>query len=177
MNSANLVVMLQESNLLRGWVCMTTVIVGCLGCQPGWQAATYPVSGSITINGEPPVGAVVTLIPTGDKVDERNSKPWAVVDEQGQFTLQTYLKEDGAPAGDYIVTVKWPWDVKDMSQAMSDRLGGAYAFPDKSDIRVTIARAPTVLAPIEIVKAKVANKPGSDRRNNAAGPPGPSTPK
>lgn len=176
MKPANFAAMLNECMILRGWACMAIVLVGCVGCQPDWQAATYPASGSITINGARPSGAVVTLFPTGDKVDERNSKPWAVVDEQGQFTLQTYVKEDGAPAGDYIVTVKWPWDVNDMSQAMSDRLGGAYAFPGKSELRVTIAAAPTVLKPIEIVKAKVANKPSSDRRN-AAGPPGPSTSK
>ena len=34
--------------------------------------------------------------------------PRATVDKQGNFSLTTYEQADGAPPGEYLVTVEWP---------------------------------------------------------------------
>jgi len=145
----------------------------CMGCGEDWQAETHPVTGKVTVNGKAPEGAVVTLYPVGEKVDKRNSKPWGIVDGDGVFDLQTYEKADGAPVGEYVVTIKWPWDVNDMSQAMTDRLGKAYSNPDKSKWPVTIEEGENILDPIEITGAKVEMKPPSKTGGKVPGPPGP----
>ena len=164
----------RPSGLVSYWfLCLG--LASAVGCQPSWQAATHPVAGSLMVNGQPASGAVVTLYPVGEKVDTRNSKPWGVVDAAGEFRLQTYVKEDGAPAGEYMLTVKWPWDVNDMSQALSDRLGGRLALPDKSEIQVQVIAGDNQLEPIAIDGVRLATKPAAAGGRRVAGPPGPMT--
>lgn len=147
-----------------------TMTITCLGCGgEDWQAATHPAQGRITINGEPPAGAVIELHSTGEQPDVRNSRPWAVVQEDGSYTLSTYETGDGAPVGDYAVTVRWPPDVSQPS--LADRLSGAYATPDRSRWTVTIAEGQNDLPPIEITGAKVLSK--EQAQSPRAGPPGP----
>jgi hypothetical protein len=145
----------------------TALCQGCGGEQ--WQAETYPASGRITINGEPPEGAVVELHATDEGPDVRNSRPWAVVEEDGTFTLSTYERGDGAPPGEYAVTVKWPPDVSQPS--LADRLAGAYARPEQSRWEVTISEGENQLPPIEITGATVQSKEGARPPRRA--PPGP----
>jgi hypothetical protein len=128
-----------------------TLFPGCGG--EDWHAETYPAHGRVTINGEPAAGAVVELHATGEKPDVRNSRPWAVVEDDGAYTLSTYEKGDGAPPGDYALTVRWPPDVSQPS--LADRLGGAYATPAQSQWSVTISEGDNQLPPVEITGAKV----------------------
>ena len=137
-----------------GLVAACLVLAGGCGGED-WQAETFPASGRITVNGQPPAGAVVTLHPLTDKVDQRGSNPWGIVQEDGTFPLSTYAQGDGAPAGEYAVTVRWPQDVTDMAAALSDRLGGAYAQRDNSPWRVTITEGDNQLPPIEIEGARL----------------------
>lgn len=127
--------------------------LACLGCGQDWQAPTHPAKGQITINGEPPVGAVVELHSTGEQPDVRNSRPWAIVQADGSYTLTTYETADGAPIGQYAVIVKWPPDVSKPS--LEDRLRGAYARSERSRWKVTIAEGDNELPPIAITGAKV----------------------
>lgn len=146
-----------------------TAAVACSGCGENWKAATYPARGTITINGEPPAGAVVELRSAGEQPDVRNSRPWAVVQEDGSYSLSTYEKGDGAPAGTYKVVVRWPPDVSQPS--LADRLGGAYATPERSRWVVIVSEVENDLPPVEITGAKVLPK----EKASAGGrmPPGP----
>lgn len=145
-------------------VCLT-----CLGCGGDWQAETHPAGGQISVNGEPPAGAVVELHATGEAVDVRNSRPWAIVQEDGSYTLSTYERNDGAPVGEYAVTVRWPPDVSQPS--LSDRLNNAYVDPSRSQWKVTISEGDNELPPIEITGAKVLSEEQANRAGTA--PPGP----
>lgn len=128
----------------------------CLGCGENWQAETYPAHGRITINGEAPNGAVIELYATGEAVDVRNSRPWAIVQEDGTYALSTYERGDGAPAGQYAVTVRWPPDVSQPS--LADRLGGAFVRPERSRWGVTVGEGENELPPIEITGAQISSK-------------------
>lgn len=143
------------------------LFAGCGGDD--WEVATYPAQGRILINGEPPAGAVLELHAVGDEPDVRNSRPWAIVQDNGSFTLTTYESGDGAPAGEYAVTVRWPPDVAQPS--LADRLGGAYATVERSPSKVTISRGENLIPPIEIEKAKVQSKEAMSAPS--ALPPGP----
>lgn len=141
---------------IKGWFAVAVCML-CSGCGgDDWQASTYPASGQISINGQPPAGAVVELHAVGEVPDARNSRPWAVVQDDGSFTLTTYEAGDGAPVGEYAVTVRWPPDVSQPS--LADRLGGAYATTERSRWNVTISNGDNALAPIEIDDAKVQSK-------------------
>lgn len=138
------------------------VVLACAaasGCGEGWEADTYPASGQVSVNGRPAAGSLVQLHSVGKGPDERNSRPWGLVKDDGTFTLSTYEAGDGAPAGDYVVTITWPDDPSVPS--MADRLGFRYAQPGQSPWKVTIREGENTLPPIEIVDAKI----------DAAGPP------
>jgi len=149
-----------SSKSLHNTACTTIWLacLACLGCGEDWQAETHPVIGRVNINGQAPEGAVVTLYTTGEKVDERNSRPWGVVQHDGSFTLTTYDKGDGAPVGTYKLTIKWPEDLSKPSTAMTDRLGGKFARPEQSQWTVTIEEGNNELELIEITGVKVQTK-------------------
>lgn len=129
-------------------VCLTGI-----GCGDGWRAKTYPAAGRLTINGVAPEGARVHLHSVGQKVDQRNSSPWGIVQKDGTYTLSTYEKGDGAPPGEYKVTLRWPFEPN--APDLGDRLGYAFATPEKSKWQVTIKEGDNQLPPIEVTGAKV----------------------
>lgn len=131
-----------------------------IGCSDGWQAKTYPAAGRVTINGMAPEGARVHLHPVGKKVDQRNSSPWGIVQKDGKFTLSTYQKGDGAPLGEYKVTLRWPFEPNEPD--LGDRLGFAFTTPEKSQWQVTITTGDNELPPIQLTGIKVqTSRPGS----------------
>lgn len=146
------------------------VLCSCLGCGgEDWHADTHPARGRVTINGEPAEGAVVELHPQGERPDVRNSRPWAVVQQDGSYTLSTYETGDGAPAGAYAATVRWPPDVSQPS--LADRLDGAYATPQRSRWTFDVVEGDNALPPIEIQGVAVQSQERADASRQA--PPGP----
>jgi hypothetical protein len=119
----------------------------------------YPVRGVLRVNGEPAGGALVAFYcttPFGKTI-----VPSAVTDEDGSFNLTTYKPRDGAPAGDYEVTVTWPesrhgWRVE------GDRLNRAFADPKVSGLRAHVEpTSSNELPPFEL-KAKVKPPPNAN---------------
>src|SRR5437870_9683877 len=79
----------------------------CLSCAG--KESLNPVQGKLLYKNQPMSGALVTFHPKG--ADEVSAvRPTGLVKEDGTFTLATGQKE-GAPAGDYVVTVIWPEEV------------------------------------------------------------------
>src|SRR3954454_14523350 len=80
--------------------CVAALVAGCAGKKTSPQ----PVSGQVLVDGKPAPRAQVTFHPTDDK---NPARPTGQVDEQGRFTLTTERSGDGAPSGEYRVTVVW----------------------------------------------------------------------
>lgn len=100
--------------------CGALFLAGCGG--EAWHAETYPASGKVLINGEPAADVVVELRAVGEQPDSRGSRPWGIVQPDVTFLLTTYENGDGAPPGDYAVTLRWPSDISTPSHF--DRLAG-----------------------------------------------------
>lgn len=98
------------------------------------KPATYPVTGRVTFEGNPAAGAVVILHPTNASAE----RPRAKADAKGEFTLTTFANGDGAPAGEYAVTVEWR-KADDHPEQGVDLLPAAYGDPKTSKLRATIA--------------------------------------
>lgn len=75
------------------------VLVGCAGGQG--KLGTVPVSGTVTLDGQPVPGATVTFKPKSS--DGRAAS--AVTDTNGRFTLTTVQGGDGALPGSYGVAI------------------------------------------------------------------------
>lgn len=132
----------------------TLAAVGLLGCSKGPElpdhaVPTHPVTGTLTYKGSPMGGAHVTFYSSGpagrDKVN-----PSAIADGEGKYTLTTFVANDGAPVGQYTVTVYWPTEVKGKQPEVDpplppDRLKRVYADQKTSKLRSTVQNQNNVI--------------------------------
>ena len=130
------------------------LILVLLGCsQAGQGPKLYPVKGQVFLKDKPATGARLVLIPVDDPKAE---KPSAIVDENGSFQLATRQPGDGAPAGEYRVSITWFERRKidprkeDDTQQFVDKLGGRYADPKASKLMVKITEGPNELPPFKL---------------------------
>jgi hypothetical protein len=73
------------------------------GVSTAKRKATLPVRGFAYFEGSPMPGAIVTFSAGGGK----GTNAVGVVEADGSFKLSTYTAFDGAPAGDYVISVNW----------------------------------------------------------------------
>jgi hypothetical protein len=103
--------------------------------EPGMavkRLPTFPVQGRAFYEGTPMAGAVVTLtVPSAGK---KGAKATGVVEADGSFKLTTYKAFDGAPAGEYEISLSWREDGK----TGPSLLPAKYAAPATSGLRTTI---------------------------------------
>jgi hypothetical protein len=85
-----------------GWFLLTLAVV-CAGCSKSGPTL-YPVRGKILFEGQAARGATLVLHPLSNS-DPKAIKPRAFVDRDGTFEVFTFAGGDGAPAGEYVVTV------------------------------------------------------------------------
>lgn len=78
--------------------------VGC-GRSEATRLAVYPVKGQVTLNGKPLSNALVVLHPKA-ATPGSTTTPRATTDQNGQFEVSTYDSKDGAPVGEYAVTIQ-----------------------------------------------------------------------
>ncbi len=137
---------------------VTSLLACCImltGCGGDEVADTYPVSGTVTYQGRPAEGAEVVLYRIGDTpLAGKSPIPSGTVGADGAFQLRSFSPGDGAPAGDYQVTVVWPEPVKpgvnSESVDRADKLRGKYADPGNSGLTATVSAASTTLPPIDL---------------------------
>ena len=116
----------------------------------------FPVKGHLSVKGQVPSGAFVVLHPKNGTATSPNGevvRPRAVVGPDGSFQLGSYDSVDGAPSGEYSVTVEWRKIVK--SNDGSPVLGPnvvppKYARPETSPVSIRIAEKSNELAPITL---------------------------
>jgi len=125
------------------FVCLVAFFVLCpTGCQGG-RKPVYPVHGKVTDkDNKPAVGAVVMFNPVPND-DPQANKPNAVVGEDGTFGLQTYERDDGAPAGEYVLTIEWrTQNTKSFgpNKLGEDQLKGRYSDPKTSKLKFTVEK-------------------------------------
>lgn len=119
------------------------------GCGKRLKPA-YPVSGKVFVGADkkPATGAFVVFHPV--KTDDGDVvRPMAEVDDEGRFALTTRKANDGAPAGDYTITIVWHGKRKSLFEPEEDdRFEGAYADPKASNFRFTVHAGPNNEVPV-----------------------------
>lgn len=122
------------------FVCM--VLVGCGDGNPKIVATKGSVK---TKSGKPCVGAMVVFHPI-DQGRENDPKPVGSVNEDGTFILTTKVQNDGAPIGNYNVTVVWNAKAKESRLQISaegaagqDQLGHRYGDPRNPKLKATVS--------------------------------------
>ena len=128
--------------VLTRWAAVLALIVCSCG---GGRTPVYPVRG----RDKPATGALVVVFHPADGDDPAAPRPVAQVDDQGAFRLTTYAEGDGAPAGDYAVTILWPAPRKTpLDPEGPDQLKGRYGNPKTAKIRFKVERQPHNEVPV-----------------------------
>jgi hypothetical protein len=147
-----------EINWKKVGICAAIVLLLGVGVYyffflRGGTQRTYPVEGIVRYQGQPAVGARVTLFP--EKKTRNSIFSTGVVKEDGSFKLTTYKTDDGCPVGKYQVTIirghldkeKYdelskthsPEQIGQIAQAMTrDPLYEKYATPGTSGLKAEI---------------------------------------
>lgn len=119
-----------------------------VGCEPGKPAAV-PAGGKVMFKKTTPAaGALVVFHPTDPAVEKTiGGKPFATVKEDGTFTLTSYAEGDGAPEGEYGVTVDWRvkgketgFSIGDSGSAGTPKLKPKYSNPQQPFTKVTVKK-------------------------------------
>ena len=82
------------------------LLLAALGCN--WNSGIVPVSGSVTLNGQPLVGASVSFQPVSPRENERPAASGSAgkTDVTGHFTLRLIdPDQEGALIGKHTVTI------------------------------------------------------------------------
>lgn len=136
---------------------LLTILSGILvfaGCGKG-KLAVHPVTGVVRVDGKPAPGAMVILCPVGGSDKLQRERPYGTADGEGKFTLTTFDKGDGAPAGEYKVLVQWmappkPGADRDRGEGSPDRLRGKYMNLANSQLHATVGSGATELPPFDL---------------------------
>ena len=122
------------------------------------QLPVYPVKGQVALNGEPTDGAFLVFHPVageatkGDKTTGEPLRPRAQVKSDGSFELTTYQAQDGAPAGEYAVTVEWRKLIQNGKDASPgpNVIPSQYSQATSTPIKITVNTSPNAIDPIKI---------------------------
>src|SRR5688500_9516347 len=82
---------------------LTTIMAAAGGC--GSAARCHPVRGRVLLGKVPIAEAKVVFHPLDGQLPG-GQRPQAFTDEHGRFTLMTERPGDGAPEGEYAITVE-----------------------------------------------------------------------
>jgi prepilin-type processing-associated H-X9-DG protein len=119
-----------------------------------------PVRGSILVDGKPAVGAIACFHPRNDP-SPRAQRSYGRVGRNGAYSLTTFAKDDGAPQGEYVVTVYWadgggePHGGEETSSLRPDLLHGRFAARESSPLRATIGDKAVEFAPLDLGSSDV----------------------
>ena len=130
------------------------LVIAVFGCSGQLKPpAAEPVMGSVTQKGKPAAGIVVKFHPQFE-MGRVKFTPSGETGQDGKFILNTGAAGNGAPRGDYIVTLEKPRIVSDRQnsgiETEVDDLKGKYSDPSKSEWKVTIKSGDNVLEPFQI---------------------------
>jgi serine/threonine-protein phosphatase CPPED1 len=104
------------------------------GFSTAKRKATHPVRGSAYFEGAPMAGAFITLTSEKDLPPAKPTRAFGVVEADGSFKLSTYQAFDGAPVGEYLISLTW----RPAGKTGSSMLPARYDTPAKSGLRATI---------------------------------------
>ena len=130
-----------------------TVVLACAaiaGCSSEPEhTPVFKTTGKVVFQNAPVAGAFLVLHPKGP-VNPEDPKPNAYVKEDGTFATTTFVNADGAPAGDYVVTIEHRKLIKYEGdwQPGPNILPSKYESPTTSDIVIHVAEGENTLPEI-----------------------------
>lgn len=123
------------------------VLIGLLAAGCGGSSAETPVSGTVTLDGDPLAGAAVVFRPTGGTPGNGGT---GVTGPDGKYTLVGPQGQKGLPNGSYKVTVSRPLrkdgtppppGLPPIESDAVETVPAKYSDPAKTELAVTVDAA------------------------------------
>jgi hypothetical protein len=142
---------------VRPWLCLSALLfvaLLCASCARNDRPPVFPAQGKVFYEGKPAVNALVILHPANNDAKLELVRPLGHVEADGSFKLTTFDNGDGAPAGDYVVTVDWRERTAPIEGAPPGRslLPQRYANPQLSQLRIQIKEGTNELEPLKLTR-------------------------
>jgi hypothetical protein len=122
------------------------------GCSEESGPACFPVHGRVFYDNQPLAEAMVVFHPL-DAESPQVLRPLACTDQEGRFELTTLMPRDGAPAGDYAITVELrelKADGDEMVRDGPNLLPDRYRDPKTSGLQFSVVEGVNEMAPLEL---------------------------
>jgi hypothetical protein len=123
---------------------------GCGSNRP--SVPQFKIHGKVLSHGQPAAGAIVVLHPL-DKTVASLYPPRGVAGKDGAFVVGSRMTDDGAPEGEYAVTVVWPEErdaKKQFENTPPDRLANRYNDAKNAKWRIRVSHGENALPPLEL---------------------------
>lgn len=126
---------------------LTLIALACClsfaGCDSGPQGPprvdTFPITGKLTIDGNPVGNVAVKANPVGKELSAANVSSSTFTDAEGNFEISTYESGDGVPEGDYTLTFMWgSRSLMTGRYEGPDKLNERYLDPEASEFKVSV---------------------------------------
>jgi len=120
-------------------------------CGSDNKFPTHPVSGRVLVKGQALADVMIALHPL-DEAKYKTERPVAYTDKEGNFKLTTYSHGDGAPEGEYKLTVMMrPNDGEGGDQPTSKKkIDWKYARPNTTPLKATVKPGDNVLETVNV---------------------------
>lgn len=132
-------------------VCACALALSACGGGPK-RKPTFPTEGKLLLNGKAYGGITVFLYST-DPNETEPTRPFGVTNPDGTFTLTTSAQNDGAPAGEYAVTLLYEPLDSPLMRAKGPKppaIDRKFADPKTTPLRVKVAEnEKNVLEPLD----------------------------
>ncbi len=124
------------------------------GCgSRGTAVPQFKTHGKVSSHGEPAAGAIVVLHPANKTGAVSPCPPRGVAEKDGTFVIGSRMKDDGAPQGEYAVTIVWPAEQdpkKQFDNTPPDRLKNRYNDTKNPKWRIRVSAGENTLEPFEL---------------------------
>lgn len=128
-------------------------VLAIAGCGQDDKVKLFPVKGVVKVDGKPVQGALLTLYPKSDALKLEQSIS-ATTKADGSFTVGTFVPEDGAPAGEYTVTIfHFPPDAQAVMMStgvVPNLLPPQYSNPQRSGLSIHVKEEPNEVPTFEL---------------------------
>jgi hypothetical protein len=125
------------------------LLLACASCA---NQGLYPVSGSVTYDGAPAVGAAVFFYRHGGD-PMKDHLLMGIVQDDGSFELVCGSLGKGAPVGDYDVVIQWKQpsnQARGLAIHGTDKLQGRYADPKRPLMHAKVEAKANTLPPFAL---------------------------
>lgn len=128
---------------------MAALLFAVTGCGDGVdRIPTFKTQGQVLLNGKPLANAFVVLHPESPELVPAR----ASTDAQGNFNLTTFDTGDGAPAGNYKLTVAYYLPIQQGGSLVPgpNVIPAKYSDPAATELRVSIQEGENLLPPVTL---------------------------